>query len=59
VFSIKVAVGDQVNEGDVVIILESMKMETEVRASTGGSIKSIQVQEGQNVKTGDTLLVIG
>ena len=36
-----------------------MKMETEVRASTGGSIKSIQVQEGQNVKTGDTLLVIG
>ena len=59
VFSIKVAVGDQVNEGDVVIILESMKMETEVRASTGGPIKSIQVQEGQNVKTGDTLLVIG
>jgi oxaloacetate decarboxylase alpha subunit len=59
VFSIKVAVGDQVNEGDVVIILESMKMETEVRTSTGGSIKSIQVQEGQNVKTGDTLLVIG
>ena len=59
VFSIKVAVGDQVNEGDVVIILESMKMETEVRASTSGSIKSIQAQEGQNVKTGDTLLVIG
>ncbi|KMP11459.1 pyruvate carboxylase subunit B [Candidatus Nitromaritima sp. SCGC AAA799-C22] len=59
IFSLKVGVGDQVNEGDVVIIMESMKMETEVHATTGGTIKSIQVQEGQNVKTGDALLVIG
>jgi len=58
VFSLKVAVGDQVNEGDVVIIMESMKMETEVHATASGTINSIQVQEGQKVNTGDNLLVI-
>ena len=59
IFSIPVKVGDQVKEGDAVIIMESMKMETEVHASTSGSVKSILVQEGQNIKTGDALLVIG
>ena len=55
---LKVAVGDQVSEGDVVIIMESMKMETEVHATASGTINSIQVQEGQKVNTGDNLLVI-
>jgi len=59
VFSLKVAVGDQVNEGDIVVIMESMKMETEVHATATGTINSIQVQEGQKVNTGDNLLVIG
>ena len=59
VFSLKVTVGDQVNEGDVVIIMESMKMETEIHATASGTINSIQVQEGQKVNTGDNLLVIG
>jgi len=59
VFSLKVAVGDQVNEGDVVIIMESMKMETEIHATVSGTINSIQVQEGQKINTGDNLLVIG
>ena len=59
VFALKVAVGDQVSEGDVVIIMESMKMETEVHATASGTINSIQVQEGQKVNTGDNLLVIG
>ena len=59
VFSLKVGVGDQVNEGDVVIIIESMKMETEIHASASGTISSIQVQEGQKVNTDDNLLVIG
>jgi oxaloacetate decarboxylase alpha subunit len=54
-----VAVGDQVSEGDVVIIMESMKMETEIHATASGTINSIQVQEGQKVNTGDNLLVIG
>jgi biotin carboxyl carrier protein len=59
VFALKVAVGDQVSEGDVVIIMESMKMETEVHATASGTINSIQVQEGQKINTGDNLLVIG
>jgi oxaloacetate decarboxylase alpha subunit len=59
IFSLKVTVGDQVNEGDVVIIMESMKMETEIHATASGTINSIQVQEGQKVNTGDNLLVIG
>ena len=59
VFAIKVAVGDQVNEGDVVIIIESMKMETEVHATASGTISSIQVQEGQKINTDDNLLIIG
>ena len=59
VFALKVAVGDQVSEGDVVIIMESMKMETEIHATASGTINSIQVQEGQKVNTGDNLLVIG
>jgi oxaloacetate decarboxylase alpha subunit len=59
VFALKVTVGDQVSEGDVVIIMESMKMETEVHATASGTINSIQVQEGQKVNTGDNLLVIG
>ena len=59
VFALKVAVGDQVNEGDVVIIIESMKMETEVHATASGTISSIQVQEGQKINTDDNLLIIG
>jgi len=59
VFSLKVGVGDQVSEGDVVVVMESMKMETEVHATVSGTISSIQIKEGQNVKTGDNLLVIG
>jgi len=59
VFALKVDVGDKVSEGDVVIIMESMKMETEIHATASGTINSIQVQEGQKVNTGDNLLVIG
>jgi oxaloacetate decarboxylase alpha subunit len=59
VFSLKVSVGDQVSEGDVVLIMESMKMETEIHATASGTINSIQVQEGQKISTGDNLLVIG
>lgn len=58
VFSLKCKVGDQVNEGDTVMILESMKMETEVHTPHSGTINSILVQEGANVQTGDELILI-
>jgi len=58
VFSIKCKVGDTVAPGDVVIVLEAMKMETEVNSPVGGKVSSILVQEGANVQTGDTLILI-
>ena len=48
--------GDSVAAGDVVVILEAMKMETEVRASEGGVVSALAVREGDAVKVGDTLL---
>ncbi len=47
-----------VAEGDVVIILEAMKMETEVNSPVSGKVHSILVQEGTNIQTGDTLILI-
>ena len=58
VFALKCKVGDQVNAGDTVIILESMKMETEVNTPHSGTVNSILVQEGANVQTGDELIHI-
>jgi oxaloacetate decarboxylase alpha subunit len=59
VFSIKSKVGDAVNPGDVLIILESMKMETEVKSTVSGVVQSISVNEGDKINTGDELLIIG
>ena len=51
--------GDAVNEGDTVLIMESMKMESEVNAHQSGTIQSILVKEGDNVQAGDELVIIG
>ena len=59
IFKVKVAAGQQVQEGDVIVILEAMKMETEVRAAKSGTVTSVTVKEGDAVKVGDTLLSIG
>ncbi|MEH6472620.1 MAG: sodium-extruding oxaloacetate decarboxylase subunit alpha [Halopseudomonas sp.] len=56
IWKVEVAIGDQVQEGDVLLILEAMKMETEVRAARGGRVTSITVKEGDSVAVGDTLL---
>jgi oxaloacetate decarboxylase alpha subunit len=58
VYKINVVEGQAVNEGDVVIILEAMKMETEVRASCAGTVGSIHVREGDSVQVGDTLVTL-
>ena len=50
--------GQQVGSGDVVIILEAMKMETEVRATRGGRVVSITVREGDSVQIGAALLYL-
>lgn len=59
IFKVNVAVGAVVNEGDVVMILEAMKMETEVRASAAGTVVSVDVAEGASVSVGQTLLTLG
>ncbi|MBL4665592.1 MAG: sodium-extruding oxaloacetate decarboxylase subunit alpha [Nitrospinaceae bacterium] len=59
IFSMKCNVGDAVNEGDTVLIMESMKMESEIKAHQAGTIQSILVKEGDNVQTGDSLVTIG
>ncbi|MAG76481.1 MAG: oxaloacetate decarboxylase subunit alpha [Colwelliaceae bacterium] len=56
IFKVMVSEGQEVAEGDVVIIMEAMKMETEVRAVTAGTIVSVNVREGDAVAVGDVLL---
>ncbi|WP_225011280.1 biotin/lipoyl-containing protein, partial [Novosphingobium percolationis] len=56
IFKVNVRPGDQVAEGDVVIILEAMKMETEVRASSSGTVSKVNVSEGDSVAVGDALI---
>lgn len=58
VWKIETAVGDSVGEDDVLMILESMKMEIPVLASESGRVKSIEVTEGANVAEGQTLAIL-
>ena len=55
---IKVKVGDKVNAGDTVVILEAMKMQNNIEAETSGTITSINVNKGDAVMEGDTLVTI-
>ena len=59
VWKIEVAVGDEVDEGDTVVILESMKMEMPVEAEDAGTVTEILCEEGQAVNEGDALVVLG
>jgi oxaloacetate decarboxylase alpha subunit len=56
IFKVKVAVGDAVTAGDVVVILEAMKMETEVRAQQSGRVAKVLVKGGDKVAVGDPLI---
>ena len=58
VWKIEVEVGDHVDEGDTVVILESMKMEIPVEAEDDGTVTEIRCEEGQSVSEGDTLVVL-
>ncbi len=58
ILKLKVNRGDQVNEGDVVAVLEAMKMENDVYASQSGTVEQIYVDEGDTVDAGDVLMVI-
>lgn len=59
IFKVLVSPGDHVEEGQLILILEAMKMETEVRAKRAGVIASVAVKAGDAVSVGDTLVTIG
>ncbi|MEI0698144.1 biotin/lipoyl-containing protein [Brachyspira intermedia] len=58
IVSFSVAVGDKVQEGQVVAILEAMKMENEITAPASGEVKSIHVEKGSSVVEGQVILQI-
>jgi acetyl-CoA carboxylase biotin carboxyl carrier protein len=58
VWKVECEVGQEVAEGDTLVILESMKMEMPVEAEDGGTVASIECKEGQSVSEGDTLVVL-
>ena len=58
VWKIECEVGDRIEEGDTVVILESMKMEMPVEAEDAGLVREILCEEGQAVNEGDTLVVL-
>jgi acetyl-CoA carboxylase biotin carboxyl carrier protein len=58
VWKVEVEVGQQIAEGDTVVILESMKMEMPVEAEDEGTVKEVLVEEGQSVSEGDALVVL-
>lgn len=59
ILGVKVKVGDVVKYGQPVVILEAMKMENEVVATTDGTIREVRVNKGTAVNSGDVLVVIG
>ena len=58
ILSVKVSVGQQVNKGDTVAVLEAMKMENEIPAPEAGVVASVNVQNGATVETGELLLTL-
>ena len=58
ILKINVSAGQKVNEGDVLIILEAMKMENEITATKAGTVAQVAVTKGQVVETGSPLVVI-
>ena len=58
VWKIECSIGQDIAEGDTLVILESMKMEMPVEAEDEGTVKEIKCEEGQSVSEGDTLVVL-
>jgi acetyl-CoA carboxylase biotin carboxyl carrier protein len=58
VWKIECEVGQEVEEGDTVVILESMKMEMPVEAEDDGKVSEIKCKEGQSVSEGEILVVL-
>ena len=58
VLSVNCKAGDAVKSGDVLMILEAMKMQNEIMAPADGTVSEVRVTAGQNVATGDAMIVM-
>ena len=58
IWKVNVVPGQAIQEGDVLLVMEAMKMETEVRAPRSGQVTSVAVREGDSVAVWDTLLAL-
>ena len=58
VLSVNVKAGDAVKSGDVLLILEAMKMQNEIMAPADGTVSDVRVSAGQTVATGDVMVVL-
>ena len=58
IIEILVCEGEKVSRGDVLVVIESMKMENEIVCEFDGSVADVQTSEGQTVTEGDALVVI-
>ena len=58
VWKIECEIGQQISEGDTLVILESMKMEMPVEAEDAGTVTEVLVEEGQSVQEGDPLVAL-
>lgn len=56
---VRVQVGQVINKGDVVVILEAMKLENEVKSPASGTVKAVLVSKGQTVTNGQKIIIIG
>lgn len=59
VLKVSAQAGAAVNAGDLLLVLEAMKMENEILAPSGGTVKEVRAHDGDSVNTGDVLVVIG
>lgn len=59
ILDVRVSVGQSVNAGDIVCILEAMKLENEVVADQGGVVKQVAVSKGDSVQNGQLIVVLG
>jgi glutaconyl-CoA decarboxylase len=59
ILRVAVQTGATVEEGDLLLVLEAMKMENEINAPVGGTVQEIKARDGDSVNSGDVLAVIG
>tara|TARA_B100001167_G_scaffold46361_1_gene26708 strand:+ start:336 stop:557 length:222 start_codon:yes stop_codon:yes gene_type:complete len=58
VIEVSVSVGDTVGEGDLIVVIESMKMENEVFSEVSGTVTEVRIEEDQNVSEESVIVVI-